>query len=203
MTPDPHTAGQQCPVRLARVNRSAALRRAQLYILSMPGLLDALDVDLLRTMHENPRIGTLELARRLGVARGTVQARLDRLERAGVVTGHGPDIDLEAAGYGFQAFVSLEIAQGELTDVTAELTALPAVLEAYATTGSSDVLCRIAASSHQDLQNALLALSRSPSISRSTSVVVLSTVVPSRALPLLASDPRTAPRRAPAYRDAP
>ena len=169
----------------------------------MSGLLDALDVDLLRTMRENPRIGTLELARRLGVARGTVQARLDRLERAGVVTGHGPDIDLEAAGYGFQAFVSLEIAQGELTDVAAELTALPAVLEAYATTGSSDVLCRIAASSHQDLQNALLALSRSPSISRSTSVVVLSTVVPPRALPLLANHPRTMPRRAPAYRDAP
>ena len=92
---------------------------------------------------------------------------------------------------------------GELTDVAAELTALPAVLEAYATTGSSDVLCRIAASSHQDLQNALLALSRSPYISRSTSVVVLSTVVPPRTLPLLANDPRSTPRRAPAYRDAP
>src|SRR5512132_3301295 len=61
-----------------------------------------------------------------------VQARLDRLERAGVVTGYGPDIDLEAAGYGFQAFVSLEIAQGAPTDVAAELTAPPAVLEASA-----------------------------------------------------------------------
>ena len=122
---------------------------------------------------------------------------------AGVVTGYGPDIDLAAAGYGFQAFVSLEIAQGALADVAAELTALPAVLEAYATTGSSDVLCRIAASSHEELQNALLALNRSPCISRSTSVVVLSTVVAARTLPLLANDPRTAPRRAPAYRDAP
>ena len=169
----------------------------------MSHLLDALDVDLLRMLRENPRVGTLELARRLGVARGTVQARLDRLERAGVVTGYGPDIDLEAAGYGIQAFVSLEIVQGALTDVADELTALPAVLEAYATTGSSDVLCRIAASSHQDLQNALLALDRSPYISRSTSVVVLSTVVPPRTLPLLASDPRAAPRRAAAYRDGP
>jgi DNA-binding Lrp family transcriptional regulator len=165
--------------------------------------LDTLDVDLLRALHESPRVGMLELARRLGVARGTVQARLDRLERAGVVTGYGPDIDLEAAGYGFQVFVSLEIAQGALADVAAELTALPAVLEAYATTGSSDVLCRIAASSHQDLQNALLALNRSPYIGRSTSVVVLSTVVAPRTLPLLASHPRAAPRRAPAYRDAP
>ena len=185
------------------MNRGAGSATIQLYILSMFDLLDTLDVDLLRALQENPRVGMLELARRLGVARGTVQARLDRLERAGVVTGYGPDIDLEAAGYGFQAFVSLEIAQGALTDVAAELTALPAVLEAYATTGSSDVLCRIAASSHQDLQNALLALNRSPYISRSTSVVVLSTVVPPRALPLLANHPRTMPRRAPAYRDAP
>ena len=169
----------------------------------MPDLLDAIEVDMLRMLRETPRVGTLELARRLGVARGTVQARLDRLERAGVVTGYGPDIDLEAAGYGFQAFVSLEIVQGALTDVADELTALPAVLEAYATTGSSDVLCRIAASSHQDLQNALLALDRSPYISRSTSVVVLSTLVLPRTLPLLANHPRTMPRRAPAYRDAP
>ena len=56
----------------------------------------------------------------------------------------------------------LEIAQGSLDDVAAELAALPAVLEAYATTGSSDVLCRLAASSHEDLQQALLDLNRSP-----------------------------------------
>jgi DNA-binding Lrp family transcriptional regulator len=162
--------------------------------------LDALDIDLLRALTDNPRTGVLELSRLLGVARGTVQARLDRLERSGVVTGYGPDLSLEAAGFGVQAFVTLEIAQGALDDVEAELAALPAVLEAYATTGSSDVLCRVAASSHEDLQQTLLALNRSPLVSRSTSVVVLSTVVAPRALPLLASRPRDVPRRAPSYR---
>lgn len=165
--------------------------------------LDTLDVDLLRALHDTPRAGVLELSRMLGVARGTVQARLDRLERTGVITGYGPDIDVGAAGYGVQAFVTLEIAQGALGDVAAELSALPQVLEAYATTGSSDVLCRLAASSHEDLQQTLLSLNRSGVVSRSTSVVVLSVVVPSRTLPLLESRPRHAPRRAPAYRDAP
>ena len=99
-----------------------------------------------------------------------------------------------------QAFVTLEIAQGALDEVTAELHAQPAVLEAYATTGSSDVLCRLAASSHEDLQQALLALNRSPLIGRSTSVVVLSVVVPPRTHSILESDPRQAPSRAPAYR---
>ncbi|MCE0761481.1 Lrp/AsnC ligand binding domain-containing protein [Pseudonocardia kujensis] len=162
--------------------------------------LDALDVDLLAALRDHTRVGVLELSRTLQVARGTVQARLDRLERAGVITGYGPEIDLAAAGQGLQAFVSLEIAQGALDDVAAELAAQPAVLEAYATTGSSDVLCRLAASSHEDLQQALLALNRSPSVGRSTSVVVLSVVVPPRTAPLLESAPRPLPPRAPAYR---
>lgn len=163
--------------------------------------MDALDVDLIRALRQSPRAGVLELSRTLGVARGTVQARLDRLERSGVITGYGPDVDVEAAGFPVQAFVSLEIAQGALDEVAAELAALPAVLEAYATTGSSDVLCRLAASSHQDLQETLLALDRSATVARSTSVVVLSVVVAPRTLPLLEASPRRGPRRAPAYRD--
>ena len=166
----------------------------------MSSPLDALDVDLLRALHDHPRIGVLELSRTLRVARGTVQARLDRLERSGIVTGYGPEIDVEAAGYPIQAFVTLEIAQGALADVGAELAAVPAVLEAHATTGSADVLCRVAASSHQDLQATLLALDRSPHVRRSTSVVVLSTVVAPRTLPLLAERHRDPPSRAPAYR---
>ncbi|MFC5950059.1 Lrp/AsnC family transcriptional regulator [Pseudonocardia lutea] len=162
--------------------------------------LDALDVDLLAALRDHTRVGVLELSRTLRVARGTVQARLDRLERAGVIRGYGPEVDLAATGHGVQAFVSLEIAQGALADVAAELAAQPAVLEAYATTGSSDVLCRLAASSHEDLQEALLALNRSPAVGRSTSVVVLSVVVPPRTRPLLESGPRRAPHRAPAYR---
>jgi DNA-binding Lrp family transcriptional regulator len=100
-----------------------------------------------------------------------------------------------------QAFVSLEIAQGALDDVTAALTSLPAVVEAYVTTGSSDVLCRLAAASHEELRDALLALNRSPEVARSTSVVVLSVLVAPRTLPLLADRVRNAPRRAPNYRD--
>ena len=165
--------------------------------------IDSLDIDLLRMLRTSPKAGVLELSRLLGVARGTVQARLDRMERAGVITGYGPDVDVGAAGFPVQAFATLEIAQGALDQVAVELAALPAVLEAYATTGSADVLCRLAASSHEDLQDTLLALNRSPTVARSTSVVVLSVVVAPRALPLLESRPRRGPRRAPAYRDAP
>lgn len=166
--------------------------------------LDALDIALVRALREHPRAGALELSRVTSVARGTVQSRLARLEDSGVITGYGPDIDLVAAGFPVHAFVTLQISQGALEEVRAELAELPWVLEAYATTGSSDVLCRVAARSHQDLQTALLELDRSPSVARSISVVVLSVVVPPRVLPLLETGAGvTAATRAPAYRRGP
>ena len=90
-----------------------------------------------------------------------------------------------AAGFGVQAFVTLEIAQGAIEDVQRDLEAIPGLLEAHATTGSGDVLCRVAASSHEALQQVLVDLNRSPAVVRSTSVVALSLLVPWRTLPLL------------------
>jgi DNA-binding Lrp family transcriptional regulator len=147
--------------------------------------LDDLDLALLSALRDRPRAGDLELSRLTGAARGTVTARLRRMEQAGVVTGYGPDLDVTAAGFGVQAFVTLEIAQGALEAVQSDLEQIPGVLEAHATTGSGDVLCRVAAGSHEALQQTLLALDRSPSVVRSTSVIALSCLVPWRTLPLL------------------
>ncbi len=164
-------------------------------------MLDQLDVELIALLQQHPRAGALELSRLARVARATVTARLERLERAGVITGYGPDLDLRAAGFGVQAFVSLEIAQGAIEDVRAHLVAIPGVVAAHATTGSADVLCSVAASSHEDLHTTLLTIDRSPAVLRSTSVVVLSEVVGPRTLPLLRSAGAPAPVRAPAYRE--
>ena len=150
--------------------------------------LDALDVALLAALREHRRAGVLELSRITGVARATVSARLQRLEDAGVITGYGPDIDVAAAGFGVEAFVTLEIAQGAIEEVQRDLEAIPGLLEAHATTGSGDVLCRVAASSHEGLQQILVDLNRSPAVVRSTSVVALSCLVPFRTQPLLASE---------------
>jgi DNA-binding Lrp family transcriptional regulator len=162
--------------------------------------LDSLDLALLTALRENPRAGALALSRLTRVARATVDARLRRLEESGVITGYGPDIDLAAAGYGVLAFVTLEIAQGALERVKSDLAAIPAVLEAYAITGSADVICKVAATSHADLQQVLLRIDNSPSVARSTSAIALSEVIAPRDLPLLtAGEPAPAPR-SPAFR---
>src|SRR5215469_17764926 len=166
--------------------------------------LDSLDLALIRALREHPRAGALQLSRLTRVARATVQARLDRMEQAGVITGYGPDLDVAAAGFPVRALVTLEIAQGALGKVTADLAAIPGILEAYAVTGSADVVATVAAQSHADLQQTLLRIDSSPSVARSISAIVLSTVIARRDLPLLASRPTEFPARlGPKARSAP
>jgi DNA-binding Lrp family transcriptional regulator len=158
--------------------------------------LDQLDVALLRALHDHPRAGDLELSRVAGVARATVQSRLRRLEQAGVIADWSPTVDPAAAGHPVQAFVTLEIAQGALDRVTRDLTEIPHVLEAYVTTGSADVLCKVATPSHAELQTTLLRINGSPAVVRSTSVVTLSVLVQPRILPLLEDATRSQRRAA-------
>lgn len=162
--------------------------------------LDQLDLALITALQDNPRAGALDLSRRTNVARATVQSRLQRMEESGIITGYGPDVDLAAAGFPVLAFVTLEIAQPSLDQVHTELDALPNVLEAFVTTGTGDVLCKIGASSHEDLQRSLLHLNRVSTVVRSTSVIVLSVLIPSRVLPMLSSGVVRGGTRAPAYR---
>lgn len=153
-----------------------------------PRQLDELDVTLLELLQQHPRVGVLELSRISGVTRATVSARMDKMAASGVVTGYGPQVDVVRAGYPVQALVTLEIAQGRLDIVTALLERTPGVLEAYSTTGVGDVVVRLAAGSNDDLQRTLLVLDQSEAVSRSTSVIILSTVVSPRVLPLLRRD---------------
>ena len=148
--------------------------------------IDALDVRLLLLLSEQPRIGVLECSRRLGVARGTVQARLDRLQRRGVIRGFGPDIDPAALGYEVTAFVTLEIAQGRGHQTVAEhLAGIPEVLELHTITGQGDLLCRIVARSNADLQRVIDQVVADRDIRRASTLIALSAPIPYRMLPLV------------------
>jgi DNA-binding Lrp family transcriptional regulator len=147
--------------------------------------IDGLDARLIRTLRENPRVGLLEVARQLKVARGTVQARLAKLERAGVITGHGPEIDPTALGYAISAFMLIELAQGRLAEAIEAMAAMPEVLEADAISGPQDIICRIVARDTEHLQELVNELLRTPAIRRCTSYIVLSRQVPTRSGPLV------------------
>jgi DNA-binding Lrp family transcriptional regulator len=152
-----------------------------------PGVtpIDGLDADLIATVADDPRIGATELAKSLSVARNTVQARQSRLEAAGVLSGYTARVDLASIGFAVEAFVDLELAQDSLQQVIAGLAELPNVLEAHATTGRGDLLVRVAARTHEELQLRLQEILALPGVTRTTTHIALTTPIHYRITPLL------------------
>ncbi|MFF7384515.1 Lrp/AsnC ligand binding domain-containing protein [Streptomyces griseoluteus] len=147
--------------------------------------IDHLDGQIIVLLAEEPRIGVLEMSRRLGVARGTAQARLDRLRSRGVIRGFGPQVDPSALGYPVTAFATLQIRQGQGADVRAYLDGVPEVLELLTTTGTGDMLCRLVARSNADLQRVIDRVVGFDGIVRASTAIVMENPVPLRIIPLV------------------
>lgn len=154
--------------------------------------VDPLDSRLLATMRAHPRIGLTELARLLGVARGTVQARVEKLVSRGVIGDFGPTVVPAEMGYPILAFVSLQISQGRLAEAVQALRAVPEILEVYGTSGQADLLCRVVAQSTSHLQEIIATVLASPAVQRTDTTIALSTQVPYRIEPLLRAAARQA-----------
>jgi DNA-binding Lrp family transcriptional regulator len=150
-------------------------------------VIDGLDARILELFTHEPRIGVLEASRRLQVARGTVQARLDRLRDTGVIASLAPTVDPAALGFRVAAFASLDIRQGARESVAAHLSRIPEVLEVHTITGQGDLLCRIVARDNDDLQRVIDDLVGDDDIVRTSTLIALSTVVAPRILPLVES----------------
>lgn len=153
--------------------------------------IDRLDAEIIALMRAEPRIGISEVSRRLDVARGTVQARLEKLVSRGVITGFGPEVDPSRMGYPVLAFVFLELSQGRLEEAVAHLRGIPEVLEAHGTSGTRDLLCRVAAHDTEHLQGIINRMLETPAVRRSTSYVALSRQIALRTEPLVEAAWRT------------
>lgn len=154
----------------------------------LPDRIDDLDARIITLFTQRPGVGVLGASRELGVARGTVQARLDRLERRGVVTGFAPQVDPAAMGYPVTAFCTLEIGQGRGHDpVVAHLSGIPEVLEAYTITGQGDLMIRVVARDNTDLQRVIDRVVEAGLVTRASTVIALATQIPYRTLPLVGS----------------
>ncbi len=147
--------------------------------------VDELDAKILRLLLEQPRTSVREYARVLGVARGTLQARLDRMERDGVITAYAPRLSPAALGHPVLAFVHIEVTQGRLNDVGDALAGVPEIIEAFSTTGGGDLLTRVVARDAAHLEDVIQRLIQLPGVVRTSTEVALRERVPHRMLPLV------------------
>lgn len=139
--------------------------------------LDPSDHRLIVAMRRRPRASITDLARITGMARGTVQTRLQRLHDRKAVIGHGPDLSASAIGYSVLAFTTLSITQGGHDSLMVQLQNIPEILEVHVITGSGDLLCRIVASSNDHLHDVIQQIVHMPEVSRTDSQLALSTPV--------------------------
>ena len=147
--------------------------------------IDQLDKLLLGELQSDARIGVLELSRRLGVARGTVQTRLDRLLTAGVIRNFSASLRLEALGYHVKAYVTVEVKEGQIESVVEPLRRIDEVVEVHSVAAQGDLLCLVAARSNQHLMDVLERILSIPDIARTSTAIVLKTQIENRCDQLL------------------
>ena len=147
--------------------------------------LDAIDRRILAALDEDPRLPIMVLSQRLGLARGTVQSRLERMTASGALRPNSSRVLPAALGRGVAAAVSAELDQSHLNEAIAALRDIPEVLECHAPAGDTDLLIRVVATSPDDLYRVSEEIRLCPGIVRTSTSMFLREVIPYRTTGLL------------------
>lgn len=132
---------------------------------------DARLIDLLRV---NAREPTASLARKLGLARSTVQERIARLEREGAIMGYTVRLGNEIAAGRIRAIVMIGTDPKRADRTAAELRKIPEVRALYAVSGSFDLVATVEADTTGRMDAILDRIGRTHGVARTVSSIVLS-----------------------------
>jgi DNA-binding Lrp family transcriptional regulator len=139
--------------------------------------MDELDRTMLTLLGADARISVATLARRLKVARSTIQARLERLETTGVIAGYTVKLG-EAARQGrIRATVLLMIEPRAQANVLSRLKSISEVERVHTTSGRVDLLLQVAAPSTAALDQVLDQIGEMTGVKASESLIHLSTKI--------------------------
>lgn len=137
--------------------------------------MDETDRALLTQLSANARIPVATLARRLGLARSTVQARIERLETRGVIKGYVVKLGDVARGDNIRATVLISIQPRATPAVLARLKSLPQIEAAHTASGRFDMVLQITARSTSEFDQTLDAIGEIDGVKSSESLIHLST----------------------------
>lgn len=143
----------------------------------MPALPTAKDRELLALLGENARMSVVTLAKKLSLSRTTVQARLERLEREGVIAGYTVRLSEACSTSLIRAHVLITIEPKSLAQVMSSLGRLREVTALYSVSGSFDLIAMIAASSVAELDPLIESIRTIDGVERTLSSIILSTHV--------------------------
>jgi DNA-binding Lrp family transcriptional regulator len=137
--------------------------------------LDAVDHRLVGLLRENARLSVARLAEALGVSRGTVQNRIDRLVRRGVLLGFTVRTAPEAAAHRVRAVTMIAVEGERSAEILATLRGFPEVRALHTTNGRWDIVAELGADSLEAFDEVLRRIRLIRGISSSETSLLLST----------------------------
>jgi Lrp/AsnC family leucine-responsive transcriptional regulator len=123
-----------------------------------PTDLDRFDHAILRVLATEGRISATELARRIGLSKSPTQARMKRLEDAGVITGYRAGLDPIKMGLAHVAFVEVRLSdtrEAALQAFNRAVMAIPEVEQCHMIASRFDYLLKVRTSDIQDYRRVL------------------------------------------------
>jgi DNA-binding Lrp family transcriptional regulator len=155
--------------------------------------LDRVDHQLLRALCADPHNTYVGLASALGLSRNTVHARMTRLEDSGVFLNFDRRISPARLGYPLTAFIEVYLQQKRATEVVAELTLIPEIVQAHRMSGTADLLVRVACADAEDLFRTDRAILAVDGVERTETGLSTGEVIPYRLTPLVERGERLRP----------
>lgn len=138
-------------------------------------MVDELDEFILRELRKDARQSYRKIAEKLKVATGTIQNRIQKMEREKVIKKYHVDIDYAALGYKVSAIIALCLNRASLKEVEEILEKNPNVFGIYDVTGEYDVFISVSFKSMEDMNEFITKELKDPRITKSVTFVILKT----------------------------
>lgn len=113
--------------------------------------MDEIDLKLLRLLQKNARSPIKHLSAEVSLSSPAVSARIERLERQGVIRGYTTDLDPLKLGYHILAYISLDMSPVDKPKFIPFISTVPNVIECNCVTGNYSMLIKVAYPSTQEL----------------------------------------------------
>ena len=105
--------------------------------------LDKIDRKLLELLQENARYSLKQLSERVYLSSPAVAARIEKLEKSGIISGYHADIDLDKMGYHITAYISVQMSPKQKQKAIPAITAMPNVIECSVVSGNNSLIMKV------------------------------------------------------------
>jgi len=140
-------------------------------------MLSDKDLKLISLLNENARTPVSELARQLHVSRTAAQARLEKLEKNGVITGYNLRLGQEHSGQQIKALVMIKSPPSIRASVESQLRKIVSLTTLHSISGAFDLVALLSAQSVGELDQVIDEIGTIKGVTETMSSIILSTKI--------------------------